>query len=389
MASQEPDNLLIFSKTTGYRHDSIAAGITALKRLTNENGNFKVTASEDASLFTPSNLSTYRVLVLLHNSGDFLSDDQLSALQGFVRSGGGVFSIHCAAAGMLSSEWYRKLIGAHFDMHPDPEPGSVVVVNGSNPINYTTNAGGPPEQWKDEWYNFTSHPAENENLEILLAGDTSTFKGGKHGVYNEVKAQLADVGYEHIDAVDLPSVDDDVADVERKADTNVVTGLLENRLNDGQDVVLVGNSYGATVIMEAVKELEDRSAVSVPSTAEGEGRVLGLVMLSGYIPTIAEVNHDPPRPDIRGIGAPFFNYHLATNGTPTTVTWDLDLANYPPQIAFYNLLDTSDADYWASQLLPSSFKALNATGTYIPYDGTFRTLYVIGKHDNSWKGDKR
>jgi type 1 glutamine amidotransferase len=181
MASQEPDNLLVFSKTTGYRHDSIAAGITALKRLTNESGNFKVTASEDASLFTPSNLSTYRVLVLLHNSGDFLSDDQLSALQGFVRSGGGVFSIHCAAAGMLSSDWYRKLIGAHFDMHPDPESGSVVVVNGSNPINYTAKAGGPPEQWKDEWYNFTSHPAENENLEILLAGDPSTFKGGKHG----------------------------------------------------------------------------------------------------------------------------------------------------------------------------------------------------------------
>jgi pimeloyl-ACP methyl ester carboxylesterase len=101
-------------------------------------------------------------------------------------------------------------------------------------------------------------------------------------VYDEVKAQLADVGYEHIDAVDLPSVGDDVADVERKSDTNVVTGLLETRLNNGQDVVLVGNSYGATVIMEAVKEFEDRSAVSAPSTAEGEGRVLGLVMVSTH-----------------------------------------------------------------------------------------------------------
>jgi hypothetical protein len=108
-----------------------------------------------------------------------------------------------------------------------------------------------------------------------------------------------------------------------------------------------------------------------------------VVWLSGYIPTIAEVNHNPPRPDIRGIGAPFFNYHLVANGTPTTVTWDLDLVNYPPQITFYDLLDTSAADYWTSQLLPSSFKALNATGTYIPYDGSFRTSYVIGEHDNS------
>lgn len=65
------------------------------------------------------------------------------------------------------------------------------------------------------------------------------------------------------------------------------------------------------------------------------------------------------------------------------MTWDLDLVSYPPQLTFYNLLNTSTADYWASQLLPSSFKALNATGTYIPYDGSFRTLYVVGEHDNS------
>lgn len=61
----------------------------------------------------------------------------------------------------------------------------------------------------------------------------------------------------------------------------------------------------------------------------------------------------------------------------------MDLVNYPPQFTFYNLLDSSTADYWTSQLLPSSFKALNATGTYIPYAGTFRTLYVVNSHDNS------
>ncbi|KAJ4404044.1 hypothetical protein N0V91_006154 [Didymella pomorum] len=184
MTSQKTDNLLVFSKTADYRHDSIAAGIAALKRLTNESGNFKVTASEDASLFTPETLSTYRVICLLHNSGDFLTDEQLSGLQGFVRSGGGVFGIHCAAAGMLSSDWYRRLIGAHFDMHPDPEFGSFRIVNGSHPINYASNTDGLPEKWKDEWYNFTSHPAENVTLKFLLEGDPTTFKGGKHGSHH-------------------------------------------------------------------------------------------------------------------------------------------------------------------------------------------------------------
>lgn len=184
MTPRTTDNLLVFSKTAGYRHDSIAAGIAALKRLVTESGDFIITASEDATLFTPTTLSTYSVICLLHNSGEFLTDEQLSALQGFVSSGGGVFGIHCAAAGMLSSDWYRRLIGARFDMHPDPEVGSFTVVNRSHPINFAAESGSPPKHWKDEWYNFTSHPAENSNLQFLLAGETSTFKGGKHGLHH-------------------------------------------------------------------------------------------------------------------------------------------------------------------------------------------------------------
>lgn len=63
------------------------------------------------------------------------------------------------------------------------------------------------------------------------------------------------------------------------------------------------------------------------------------------------------------------------------MTWDRDLATYPPSLTFYNLLNASEAEYWSSQLLPTSFKALNATGTYIPYDGRFRVLYVVGRED--------
>lgn len=40
---------------------------------------------------------------------------------------------------------------------------------------------GGREGWKDEWYNFHMHPRENENLVVLLRGDTETFQGGMHG----------------------------------------------------------------------------------------------------------------------------------------------------------------------------------------------------------------
>jgi type 1 glutamine amidotransferase len=179
MASTKSLNVLLFSKTAGYRHESIAAGTKALQDLAEKTGNFTITASEDAeATFTPASLSQFQVIVLLHTSGTFLSPSQLHALQEYIRSGGGVLAIHGAAAGMPSCNWYGKLIGAHFDMHPDPEPGSLLVSSSSHPI---INNETPPEKWMDEWYNFTSHPSENSNLHILLRGNTKTFKGGKHG----------------------------------------------------------------------------------------------------------------------------------------------------------------------------------------------------------------
>ena len=80
--------------------------------------------------------------------------------------------------GMLSSEWYGRLIGAHFDMHPEPEAGSLLVSDPAHPITFGKD---PPAGWMDEWYNFKSHPGKNQNLKILLRGDTKSFKGGKHG----------------------------------------------------------------------------------------------------------------------------------------------------------------------------------------------------------------
>lgn len=178
MAGTGSFEVLVFSKTKGYRHESIPTGIVALEHLATQTGRFTITASEDASLFTPSTLANYGVIILLHASGEYLQASEVEALKSFVRSGGGVLAIHGAAAGMHSSEWYGKLIGSHFDMHPDPEPGSLIVADASHPIiSHET----PPEKWTDEWYNFTSHPAENSNLHILLRGDTSSFKGGKHG----------------------------------------------------------------------------------------------------------------------------------------------------------------------------------------------------------------
>jgi pimeloyl-ACP methyl ester carboxylesterase len=97
-------------------------------------------------------------------------------------------------------------------------------------------------------------------------------------VYDVVKSQLGDLGYDQIDAVDLPSLGYEAGDVERTADVEVVTNLLSKRLETGSDVILVGNSYGATVAMEAVKHFEAYSSISPGPRSSSSGRILGLIM---------------------------------------------------------------------------------------------------------------
>ena len=176
-----PFKVLLFSKTSGYRHASIPAAITALHFLAQKSKLFETHATEDAeAAFTPSSLGQYAAIVLLHCTGDFLNPDQVEALKNFVRAGGGVVGIHGAAAAMLENEWYGKLVGAHFDSHPAPEHGRVVV-EGQNRGHYLLDGCGERDGWMDEWYNFRDHPRANGGLNVLLKGDAASFSGGKMG----------------------------------------------------------------------------------------------------------------------------------------------------------------------------------------------------------------
>lgn len=193
--------VLVFSRTKAYRHDSIPAGIRALHRLSSISASgeqpFVVDDSEDAALFSPESLSTYRVIVLLQCSGEFLDSIQLGALRGFVQAGNGIVAIHCASFAMQSSEWYGRLIGAVFDNHPEPQLGLVKFLDPKHPIMsracvHHDNADRLAEQhqqkahgeriWKDEWYNFKTHPRmTSAGLHMLLGVDESSYKGGTHG----------------------------------------------------------------------------------------------------------------------------------------------------------------------------------------------------------------
>lgn len=137
MASLTPPfDMLVFSKTAGYRHESIPAGVKALKKFAASTGHITCHATEDASAINPENLARYHVLVFLHTSGTFLDEKQLAALKYYIHLGGGFVGIHGASAGMPGDEWYEKLIGAGQYRGIDLVSGtcSIFVISRSQPV---------------------------------------------------------------------------------------------------------------------------------------------------------------------------------------------------------------------------------------------------------------
>ena len=135
----------------GFRHDSIPAGIAAIKQLGTEH-NFQVDATEDPSIFNDAALAHYQVVVFLSTTGDPLNDTQQAAFERYIRGGGGYVGIHAAADTEYTWTWYGKLVGAYFRNHPAGTPEADVLVEDLDHHSTKT----LPARWHrtDEWYNY-------------------------------------------------------------------------------------------------------------------------------------------------------------------------------------------------------------------------------------------
>jgi type 1 glutamine amidotransferase len=150
--------ILIYSGTTGYRHESIPAGIKAVTTIAKRRG-LSVVASEDPAVFSSEGLRRFRAIVLLSCTTDpknpqseWLVGDRRAALQQFVRRGGGIVAIHAAADSHYHWPWYGKLIGGHFTRHPAGTPtGIVTVVDRAHPA---VRGLASTIRRTDEWYYF-------------------------------------------------------------------------------------------------------------------------------------------------------------------------------------------------------------------------------------------
>jgi hypothetical protein len=167
--------LLIFTKTTGYRHDSIPAGVEALRELSRELG-IATEASADAACFEPHRLASFRAVAWMSTSGNVLDDEQRRAFAEFVQSGGGYLGVHAASASENDWPWYAELVGARFTRHPELQPARLIVEDREHPA--TAHLG---REWfrSDEWYEFDENP--RPRVRVLVSVDETSYHGGTMG----------------------------------------------------------------------------------------------------------------------------------------------------------------------------------------------------------------
>jgi len=166
--------VLVFSKTTGFRHSSIPNGKAAIRKLGVEN-NFDVDTTEDADYFTEENLKKYAAIIFLNTTGDVLNNQQEIAMERFIQAGGGFVGIHSATDTEYDWIWYANLVGGQFEGHPAIQPAKLQIVDKTH-----LSTQHLPETWSrtDEWYNFKRL---NKEVKVLLKIDETSYQGGTLG----------------------------------------------------------------------------------------------------------------------------------------------------------------------------------------------------------------
>ena len=179
-------DVLVFSKTAGFRHDSIGAGIrgdraprSAVRLLRHRHRGRRRRSP-------PPTWRQYEAVVWLSTTSDVLDDAQQTAFENYIQGGGGYVGVHAASDTEYTWPWYGELVGAYFQSHPAGTPTATIDVEDKT----TPSSCALPDRWErtDEWYNFQSKddpvvngggadysPRVNPNINVIATLDESTY----------------------------------------------------------------------------------------------------------------------------------------------------------------------------------------------------------------------
>lgn len=170
-ALAEQFKVLLFSRTMGWHHDSINAGVTAIQNL-GKLHDFDVFWTEDPNrVINDKELAKYKVVIFLLTTGDIFNAEQQAAFERYIKAGGGFVGIHSATDTEYEWEWYTKLVGYSFHIHPAVQTATLKVENADFP---GMDRFAKRFLWTDEWYEFGA--PKSDKLKLLLTVDEGTYK---------------------------------------------------------------------------------------------------------------------------------------------------------------------------------------------------------------------
>lgn len=173
LTAQKQFNVLLFSRTQGWHHESIKDGVEAFYQL-GERHFFNVEWQENADWFTDDKLKQYDVIVFLNTTGNILNEAQQEAMEKFIRSGKGFVGIHSASDTEYEWQWYTRLVGRMFITHPEIQTAQLHPLHRKFP---GMSGFRSPHLFTDEWYVLS--PEKQKGLNYLLAIDEKSYNAGK------------------------------------------------------------------------------------------------------------------------------------------------------------------------------------------------------------------
>ena len=133
---KKPRKVLVFSKTSGFRHGSIPVGAKSIVMLGQKTGAFEAVHSEDDSMFEPESLKQFDAVIMLNTTGKLFLPKPMpkdpvekakalerekrlkKSLVDFVSGGKGLAGTHSATDTYKDWKEYNDMMGGAFDGHP-------------------------------------------------------------------------------------------------------------------------------------------------------------------------------------------------------------------------------------------------------------------------------
>src|ERR1700712_3537965 len=123
--AQKQFKALLVTTTRGWQHESIHAAVIAIQQMGIKN-NFDVTLWEDPKGFTDKFVAQFQVIIFVSTTGDIFDTAQQKVMERFIQSGKGYVGIHSASDTEYDWDWYTKLVGRMFHIHPVIQTAPVI-----------------------------------------------------------------------------------------------------------------------------------------------------------------------------------------------------------------------------------------------------------------------